>query len=172
MDLVNLIRTIPDFPSPGILFRDITPLLSNAEALAEAARLMSEPFKHKQITHVVGVEARGFIFGALVAKNLNSGFVPVRKKGSLPAETLSAQYELEYGTATLEIHKDAFVGNEAPKVILVDDVLATGGTAGAGIDLARKAGATVIGATFLVELTELGGRSRLRDLQIESVIRF
>lgn len=167
------IRSIPDFPAPGILFRDITPLLADANALRDAARRMAQPFQQAGITHVVGVEARGFILGALVADNLGAGFVPVRKEGKLPYETISAQYELEYGTATLEIHKDAFSGRDEPAtVLLVDDVLATGGTASAGIDLARRAGANVAGASFLMELTELNGRSRLQGLQVATIIKY
>lgn len=171
-ELADYIRSIPDFPAPGILFRDITPLLANAELLARAAELMAEPFRQDHVTHVVGVEARGFIFGALVARNLGAGFVPIRKQGKLPFATIGAEYNLEYGTAVLEIHRDAFANHSSPKVLLVDDVLATGGTAKAGIDLARQAGATVVGASFLVELTALQGRSRLHGVPVAAVIQY
>jgi len=171
-ELARYIRTIPDFPVEGILFRDITPLLAEPEALQRAARELAEPFRDAGVTHVVGVEARGFIVGALVAAQLDAGFVPVRKRGRLPYRTISRAYQLEYGEAVLEIHEDAFANRDVARALFVDDVLATGGTAAASMDLTRRAGATVVGASFLIELTDLGGRARIDDVQVHALIRF
>ena len=174
-DLTRFIRNIPDFPVPGVLFRDITPLLAEPVALHEAVVRMADPFRGCGVTDVVGVEARGFVFGVLVAQQLTAGFVPIRKAGKLPAATIRNEYELEYGRASLEIHRDAFAARPEPAVLLVDDVLATGGTAVAAIDLVRRAGGRVVGASFLVELVELGGRQRLEadaELTVASLIRY
>jgi len=150
--LVNLkthIRSIADFPKPGIMFRDITPLLANADLMPEAIRRMAEPYKPGDVDVVVGAESRGFIFGAAIAIALKAGFVPIRKKGKLPAATLSATYELEYGTDSIEMHSDAI--RKGARVLLVDDLLATGGTMTAACELVEKAGGKVVGIEFLIE---------------------
>jgi adenine phosphoribosyltransferase len=169
-DLRAKIREIPDFPKPGILFYDITTLLKDAGAFKESIDLMLEPFRDKQIDLVVGMESRGFIFSAPMATELNAGFVPVRKLGKLPAETASVEYALEYGTNTLEIHKDAIQPGQ--KVLIVDDLLATGGTVLGTIELVKMLKAEVVGLGFLVELLFLKGRERLSDYFIHSVIQY
>jgi adenine phosphoribosyltransferase len=169
-DLRAKIREIPDFPKPGILFYDITTLLKDAGAFKESIDLMLEPFRDKQIDLVVGMESRGFIFSAPMAIELNAGFVPVRKLGKLPAETARVEYALEYGTNTLEIHKDAIQPGQ--KVLIVDDLLATGGTVLGTIDLVKMLKAEVVGLGFLVELLFLKGRERLSDYFIHSVIQY
>jgi len=170
LDLAHFIRDIPDWPKEGILFRDITPLLANPQALRSAVEAMCVPYQDAGITDVVAVEARGFIFGTAVAAQLNAGFVPVRKKGKLPSETESITYDLEYGTDTLEIHRDA-VTPEA-KVLMVDDLLATGGTMKAACDLIEKVGGNIAGITCLIELTDLGGRKKLAPHGIHTVISY
>ena len=169
-DLRAKIREIPDFPKPGILFYDITTLLKDAGAFRESIQLMLEPFKDKKIDAVVGMESRGFIFSAPMAIELNAGFVPVRKLGKLPAETASVEYALEYGTNTLEIHKDALQPGQ--QVLIVDDLLATGGTVLGTIDLVKTLKADVVGLAFLVELLFLKGRERLGDHLTHSVIKY
>jgi adenine phosphoribosyltransferase len=169
-DLRAKIREIPDFPKPGILFYDITTLLKDAGAFKESIELMIEPFRDKQIDAVVGMESRGFIFSAPMAIELGAGFVPVRKLGKLPAETASVEYALEYGTNTLEIHKDALQPGQ--KVLIVDDLLATGGTVLGTIDLVKTLKAEVVGLGFLVELLFLKGRERLSDYFIQSVVQY
>ncbi|MEO6349660.1 MAG: adenine phosphoribosyltransferase [Candidatus Limnocylindrales bacterium] len=169
-DLRAKIREIPDFPKPGILFYDITTLLKDADAFKESIQLMIEPFRDKQIDAVVGMESRGFIFSAPMAIELGAGFVPVRKLGKLPAETASVEYALEYGTNTLEIHKDALQPGQ--KVLIVDDLLATGGTVLGTIDLVKTLKAEVVGLGFLVELLFLKGRERLSDYFIHSVVQY
>lgn len=164
MNLKDTIRTIPDFPKPGIMFRDITTLMTNRRAFAEAVIRLSAPYQDAFVDNVVGIEARGFVFGAAVAFELNSGFVPVRKKGKLPFDTYEQDYELEYGTDVLELHADAVRGQE--KVLLIDDLIATGGTAEAAIKVLRKAGAHVIGAAFVIDLPDLGGRKRLEQMGV------
>jgi adenine phosphoribosyltransferase len=170
--LLALVRDIPDFPRPGIVFKDITPLLADAAAFGEATARMTEPFRDAGITKVVAVEARGFILGGPVAQELGVGLVPVRKPGKLPWDTHAHTYELEYGTDALEIHRDALTTGD--RVLVVDDVLATGGTAGAACRLVDRFDAAVAGISFLLELGFLGGRARLADLgyekDIESVI--
>jgi len=168
--LKSIIRDIPDFPTPGILFRDITPLLQDARAFRVALEGMAEPFKHAGIEQVVGVESRGFIFGAPLALLLNAGFVPVRKFGKLPAETIHVEYALEYGSNTVEIHTDAI--RPGQKVLVVDDLLATGGTVAAALDLVQRLGGAVLGIAFLVELTALQGRQRLAEQNIFSLIQY
>lgn len=170
LDLKNYIRDIPDFPKPGILFRDITPLLADRQALAAAIYELGGPYHNQAIDAVVAVEARGFIFGAAVARELNAGFIPVRKKGKLPWHTAAVTYGLEYGTDTIEIHTDAL--KAGARVLMIDDLLATGGTMAASCQLAEKLGAKVIGLTFLVELTGLGGREKLKKYPIHSVIQY
>ncbi len=153
------IRDIPDFPQPGVVFKDLTPLLSHPQAFASAVKAVALPFETAGITKVVGIEARGFIVAAPVAVILGAGFVPVRKQGKLPWETEQATYELEYGTDTLEVHADAVTPGD--RVLVVDDVIATGGTAAATIELVQRLGGVVVGLGFLVELMFLGGRERL-----------
>ena len=164
------IREVPDFPKPGILFYDITTLLKDADAFAEAIELMNEPFKDEGIDLVVGMESRGFIFSAPMALHLRAGFVPVRKLGKLPAETISVEYELEYGTNTLEVHRDAI--RPGQRVLIVDDLLATGGTVLGTIDLVKQLKGEVVGLSFLVELGFLKGRERLSGYPINSVISY
>lgn len=164
MNLKDTIRTIPDFPKPGIMFRDITTLMTNRRALAEAVIQLSAPFQDSLVDNVAGIEARGFVFGAAAAYELNAGFVPIRKKGKLPFKTYEQEYQLEYGKDVLEMHADAIRGQE--KVLLVDDLIATGGTAAAAIKILRQAGANVIGAAFVVDLPDLGGRKRIEALGV------
>ena len=162
------IRDVPDFPSPGILFRDVTPLLASPDAFADAARAMAEPFRAARPDKVLGIEARGFLFGTALARELHVGIVPARKPGKLPRATESMSYGLEYGKDRLEIHADAFGVGE--RVLIVDDVLATGGTAKAAADLAEKLGANVVGVSVFIELGALGGRARLDGWPAHSVL--
>jgi adenine phosphoribosyltransferase len=164
--LRSLIRDIPDFPTPGILFRDITPLLADADAFADAVSLMAAPYA--EIDHVVCIESRGFIFGAPIAYRLGAGIVPVRKAGKLPFETFVAEYALEYGQNTVEVHQDAIKPGE--RVIIVDDLLATGGTIEAAIRLVEHFGASLAGIEVLIELEALGGRERLSGHPVRSQI--
>ncbi len=157
--LYGLVREIPDFPKPGILFKDITPILLDSRALGEAVDAIVAPFRQGGITKVVAVESRGFVLGAPAALVLNAGLVLVRKPGKLPAATRRAEYKLEYGIDALEVHLDALTA--ADRVLIVDDVLATGGTAAATAQLVEASGATIVGLSFLIELTDLGGRARL-----------
>ncbi len=170
MNLARHIRDIPDWPKPGILFRDITPLLAHPQALHAAVEAMCAPYVGKGIAHVAAVEARGFIFGTAVAAQLNAGFVPIRKKGKLPFDTESITYDLEYGTDTLEIHRDAVPAGA--KVLMVDDLLATGGTMKAACDLIEKVKGDIVGITCLIELTDLQGRQRLAPHEIHTVISY
>ncbi len=167
-DLKTFVRDVPDFPSPGILFRDITPLLASPLAFQHAVHEMSRPFREARPQKVFGIEARGFMFGAAVARELRVGFVPLRKPGKLPRETLKVSYGLEYGKDSLEIHKDACEAGE--RVLIIDDVLATGGTAQAAGQLADQLGAEVVGLSFFIELAQLNGRSRLPERNIHSVL--
>jgi adenine phosphoribosyltransferase len=169
-DLRAKIREVPDFPKPGILFYDITTLLKDREAYREAIQLMLAPFKAEPPDIVVGMESRGFIFSAPMAYELGAGLVPVRKLGKLPAETLSVEYALEYGSNTLEIHRDAIEAGQ--KVLIVDDLLATGGTVQGTIELVERLEGVVAGLAFLVELEFLHGRERLDGRRVESVIRY
>lgn len=171
MDTIKqLIRDIPDFPKPGILFKDLTPLLRDPSALRLCAELLSAPFSKQNITAVLGMEARGFIFGTLVAQQLGVGFVPLRKPGKLPAAIFEEDYALEYGSATLAMHQDALAPHD--RVLIVDDLLATGGTADASVRLARRAGAQVVGCSFVVELDFLSGREALDVKKIHSLVHF
>ncbi len=170
LDLKTFIRDIPDFPKPGILFRDITPLLSNPAAFRECIRRMAEQFRDSGVTAVLAAEARGFIFAAPLALELNARFIPVRKPGKLPFETRSLRYELEYGTDTLEMHTDA-VG-PGDRVLLVDDLLATGGTILACLQLAQHSGADVVGCAFAIELAFLNGALRLAPVPCFSVMSY
>ena len=169
MDLEALIRDIPDFPKEGILFRDITPLLAQPEALKEVIDRFVVRFAGHRVHKVIGVESRGFMFAAPLAMRLGAGFVPVRKPGKLPAATISRDYDLEYGSATLEIHRDAI--QQGDRVLVVDDLLATGGTLAAAVGLARDLGGEVIGIGIVIELMALEGRRHLDDLPIESLVR-
>ena len=162
--LKALVRTIPDYPKPGIMFRDVTSLISHGEGFRATINNMAEPFFEKGIEAVVGIEARGFILGGAIADKLGVGFVPVRKKGKLPHATISQTYELEYGTDELEIHKDAL--DEGEKVLIVDDLIATGGTLEAATKLIRTLGANIIGAAFIVDLPDLGGAQKVEALGI------
>lgn len=164
-----LIRDVPDFPSPGIVFKDITPLLADPGAFHEAIDLMAQPWSGDGITHVVGIEARGFILGSPLALRLDAGFVPMRKPGRLPSATMRREYALEYGTDALEVHADAFATGD--RVLVVDDVLATGGTGSAAIALVSMLGAEVAGFGVLVELEFLEGRERI-PVATEAVIRY
>jgi len=164
------IREVPDFPKPGILFYDITTLIKQPKPFAEAIDLMVAPFKDTKVDVVVGMESRGFIFSAPMAIALGAGFVPVRKLGKLPGETISVEYALEYGTNTLEIHKDAIGAGQ--RVLVVDDLLATGGTVLGTIELIRQLKAEIVGLSFLVELLFLKGRDRLSDHDIHSIVQY
>ena len=164
------IRQIPDFPKPGILFYDITTLLCDAKGFRDTVDALAAPYMGEDIDQVIGIESRGFILGAAVANALGCGFVPIRKPGKLPSKTHSENYNLEYGTDALEIHQDAC--GDQQRILIVDDVLATGGTAKAAIDLTRRAGGKIIGAAFLIELDFLNGRSKLPGEPVYSVLRY
>jgi adenine phosphoribosyltransferase len=170
MDLTRHIRPIPDFPKPGILFRDITPLLADAAAFAYAIDALAEPWRTAGIDVIAAVEARGFLFAGPLALALDAGVVPVRKPGKLPADTIAHEYDLEYGRDRLEMHRDVLAAGA--KVLVVDDVLATGGTAAACVKLIEAGGGVVVGTSFLVEIAPLGGRERLVPHRVESVIRY
>jgi adenine phosphoribosyltransferase len=166
----DLIRDIPDFPKPGIVFKDITPLLGDAEGFALAIDAMSDAFASQQVSKVIGIEARGFIFAAPVAHRLGAGFIPVRKRGKLPWNIEGEEYELEYGTDLLEIHADAVQAGE--RILVVDDVLATGGTAAATTRLVERLGGKVVGLAFIIELGFLGGRARLPGRSLASLVTY
>ena len=170
IDLKDCIRDIPDFPKPGIIFKDISTLLKNNQALRQSIDVIAEQFKDKKIEQVVGVESRGFIFGATLAYKLGAGFVPIRKKGKLPYKTQSITYQLEYGSDTLEIHEDAL--KPGTRVLVVDDLLATGGTVKAVTDLLKTQQAEIVGVAFLVELKFLGGLQKLKGFPVYSVIQY
>ena len=165
MDLAKIIRTIPDYPKPGVMFRDITTLLGDARAFRRAVDELVQPFAGMKIDKVAGLEARGFILGGAVAHQLSAGFVPLRKKGKLPHQTRAVEYALEYGSDSMEMHLDAVRAGE--KVLLVDDLIATGGTALAAVQLLREADAEIMGAVFVVDLPELGGADRLRAAAVK-----
>jgi adenine phosphoribosyltransferase len=165
LDLKSLVRSIPDYPKKGILFRDITTLIEHPEGFRESVERLAVAHRDKGITHVAGIEARGFIFGAGVAIAMGVGFVPIRKKGKLPGETIGQNYALEYGADTIEIHADVLEAGD--KVLLVDDLIATGGTAHAAVSLMRRTGATVEHAGFVIDLFDLGGAEKLRHMGVE-----
>ncbi|HET6381011.1 MAG TPA: adenine phosphoribosyltransferase [candidate division Zixibacteria bacterium] len=169
-DLRARIREVPDFPKPGILFYDITTLLKDAAAFADVIDRMADAVKDEKIDLVVGMESRGFIFAAPLAYKLGAGFVPVRKLGKLPAETIEVEYDLEYGTATLEVHRDAI--QEGQRVLIVDDLLATGGTVLGTIELVQRLGGQIAGLSFMVELTALNGREKLSDFTIHTLLTY
>ena len=172
IDLKSLVRTIPDYPKKGIMFRDITTLIEDPEGFREGIERIASNHRGLGITHVAGIEARGFIFGAGVAISLGVGFIPVRKSGKLPGETIGQNYALEYGVDTIEIHAD--VVNEDHHVLLVDDLIATGGTAIAAVNLLRRTGATLNHAAFVIDLPEIGGADKLREkgVVVDSLISF
>ncbi len=166
MDLKDAIRTIPDYPKPGVMFRDITTLLGNPRALRVAIDRLVEPYVGAGIDKVAGIEARGFVLGGAVAHQLAVGFAPVRKKGKPPWRTLRQEYQLEYGVDSVEMHEDALAAGE--KVLIIDDLIATGGTALAAVKLIEGLGATVVGASFVIDLPELGGMRKLRELGLQA----
>ena len=170
IDLRQYIRDIPNWPKEGILFRDITPLLANPKAFSAAVEVLYKDFKQVDIDYVAAVEARGFIFGAAVAGKLGVGFIPIRKKGKLPSKTESVTYDLEYGVDTLEVHSDAI--EAGAKVLMVDDLLATGGTMAAACKLMEKIGGQIVSIVFLIELTSLAGRDKLTDYDIKTIISY
>lgn len=169
-ELQELIRSIPDFPKKGILFRDITTLLQNGREFRRAIDILAEHYKGKKIDQIVAVESRGFIIASPLAYKLNAGIIPVRKKGKLPYKTVEATYELEYGTDTLEMHADAF--QPGANILIVDDLLATGGTAKATVDLVEKLKGKVVGICFLIELTDLKGIKKLKGYEVLSIIKY
>ena len=168
--LKKLIRHVPDYPKPGILFYDITTLLKDSEGFRQALDAMVEPYGDKAIDVVVGIESRGFIFGAAIADRLGCAFVPVRKPGKLPGDTVTATYDLEYGTDSLEIHRDAIGAGQ--QTLIVDDLLATGGTASATVSLVKQCGAEVVGVSLLIDLDELNGRSKLEGEEVTTVLHY
>jgi adenine phosphoribosyltransferase len=163
-NLKRLIRTIPDYPKPGIMFRDITTLLGDSQGLKAAIARLAEPYRTEPVDAVAGIEARGFILGGAVADRLGCGFVPIRKKGKLPWKTIGQEYTLEYGVDTIEIHEDAIKPGQ--RILIVDDLIATGGTAEAAVKLVRRSGGSIVGAAFVIDLPEIGGAKLLRDLGI------
>ena len=167
--LKSKIRTIDDFPKPGIAFKDITPLLNNPDTLELTSQLLARPYRHDRIDYVVGLESRGFLFGTNLSQDLHAGFIPIRKPGKLPADTISATYSLEYGEDRIEMHTDALP--KGAKVIIHDDLIATGGSAAAATELVRKLGGLVVGYSFIIELEELNGRKNLpNDIRYEVLI--
>ncbi len=169
IDLGDFIRDIPDFPRKGIIFKDITPLLLDPVALDEAVLQLAKPYRDAGIEIVVGIESRGFIFGPAVAREIGAGFVPVRKPGKLPHKTVSREYALEYGTDAIEMHADAIAAGD--KVLMLDDLLATGGTMAAACEMVEDLGGDIAGVAFLIELCFLNGRDKLTDYEIHSLIR-
>ena len=167
--LAKILRDIHDFPKPGIVFKDITPLLADPAALSLAVEFLTQPFRDKHVDLVVGAESRGFIFGTAVARNLSAGFVPIRKPGKLPYKTKRVEYMLEYGSDAMEIHEDAI--NRGDKVLMIDDLLATGGTMAACCELVKSLGGEIVGVAFLIELTFLKGREKFGGMPVHSVIR-
>ena len=165
-DLKSLIRTIPDYPKPGIMFRDVTTLLGDGPGFKATVAQMAEPYRNLPVHAVAGIEARGFILGGAIADRLGCGFIPIRKKGKLPWKTLAQDYELEYGTDTIEIHADAI--HKGQRILIVDDLIATGGTAEAAAKLIVRAGGEIVGAAFIIDLPELGGVKRLLAAGVES----
>lgn len=167
----GMIRDIPDFPKPGILFKDITTALKDADTLKKMIDFITETFKNDKIDYIIGLESRGFIFGMPVAYKLDAGFIPVRKPNKLPAKTIKETYTLEYGTDSLEIHEDAV--KKGDRVLIVDDLLATGGTAAAACNLVTKTGAEIVGCAFVIELNDLKGRDKLpKDCKIVSMVQY
>lgn len=170
MNLKDTIRTIPDWPMKGIMFRDITTLMQNPEAFRESCDLLAARYKGMKIDKIAGIDARGFVFGSVLAYQLNIGFIPVRKKGKLPFKTITESYSLEYGTNEIELHEDAVSKGE--KVLIIDDLIATGGTVNAAIKLIEKLGGVVAECAFVVELPDLHGREKLKGYQVFSLVQF
>lgn len=172
MDLKGLVRTIPDHPKPGIMFRDVTTLMADAQGFKAAIARLAEPYRTEPVDLVAGIEARGFILAGAIADRLGTGFVPIRKKGKLPWKTIGQEYALEYGTDTVEMHEDALARGK--RVLLVDDLIATGGTAAAGIKLLQRLGGEIVGAAFIIDLPELGGADLLRknSVAVHSLMAF
>lgn len=170
MDFKSFIRDVPNFPKEGVIFKDITLLLQNPEMLKQTAEALAQLLSDQKIDKVVGMESRGFIFGPILASKLNAGFVPIRKPGKLPSTTLSETYDLEYGTDTLEIHTDSITKGD--RVLIHDDVLATGGTASAACKLVEKLGGTIVQCNFLIELSFLEGVSKIADYQVKSLLTY
>ena len=168
--VIKAVRDIPDFPVKGVIFKDITPLLSDMVLYSKIIDTIVNQYKDKNITKIAGLESRGFLFGISIAQKLNIPFVPIRKKGKLPYKTVSTTYSLEYGTATIEMHIDAV--NENDNVLIVDDLLATGGTAYAAVELVKKLKANVIGCAFVIELTFLNGKEKLKDIPYSSIVQY
>ena len=164
------IRSVPDYPKKGILFRDVTPLFKDAEAFGTCIAEIAKRFSKDNVQYVAGIEARGFIVGGAVAEALHAGFVPIRKKGKLPYKKISVEYDLEYGKETMEIHEDAV--EKGSRVLIIDDLLATGGTANASAELLRKLGAEIVGFVFIVELTDLNGKQKLNGSRMESLVKY
>lgn len=169
-DIRDIIRSVPDFPKPGVIFRDVTPLLGNARLFGASLDLLLEGYSKNNVDVIAGVDSRGFIFGAAAAARADLPFVPIRKKNKLPWRTFEESYELEYGVDTLAIHQDAF--RPGSKVLLVDDLMATGGTALASLKLIHRCGAKLVGCSFLIELVDLGGSAKLKDVPIRSLIQY
>lgn len=165
-DLAYLIRTIPDYPKPGIMFRDVTTLFADPKGFKRAIKEMARPFEDAKVSAVAGIEARGFILGGAIADRLECGFIPIRKKGKLPWKTIGQEYTLEYGVDAIEIHEDAIQTGQ--RILIVDDLIATGGTAEAAAKLVKRTGGIVVGATFIIDLPELGGVKRLKSHGIDS----
>ncbi len=165
----ELLREFPDFPEEGILFKDITPILQNIDAFNEVIEIFVEHYRDYKFKYVAAIEARGFLLGPILSRELNRGFIPIRKPGKLPGDKISATYELEYGDNTLEIHRDAL--EKGDRILLIDDLLATGGTSGAAINLIERLGGVVAGAGYLIELVDLQGRENLHDYDVFSIIK-
>jgi len=170
MNLKHTVRSISGWPIEGVIFRDLTTLMKDPEALRESCDILYDRYKGQEVDHIVGIDARGFVFGAVLAYKLGIGFIPVRKKGKLPAETIEESYSLEYGSGTLEIHKDGL--QEGQRVVIVDDLIATGGTIGATVKLVRKLGAEIVECAFLIELPDLKGRDQLGDCDMFAIMDF
>lgn len=170
MDLKSTVRSIADWPIKGVIFRDLTTLMKDPKALKESCDILYERYKDQKIDKIVGIDARGFVFGAVLAYKLGIGFIPVRKKGKLPADCFEEEYSLEYGAGTLEIHRDGI--SEGERVVIVDDLIATGGTAGATAKLVKKLGAEIIECAFLIELPDLKGREQLKGCEIFAMMEF
>lgn len=170
MDLKKCVRSIVDWPIPGVIFRDLTTLMSDPDAFRQTCDIFYERYRDKRIDKIVGIDARGFVFGAVLAYQLGIGFVPVRKKGKLPHETIEEVYTLEYGSGTMEIHKDAIL--EGEKVVIIDDLIATGGTIGATVKLVKKLGGDILECAFIIELPDLKGRAQIKDCAIFALMEF
>ena len=169
MELKNYIRNIPDFPKDGIMFKDITPLLKDKDAFNESIELIKKQYSDIEIDYIVGIEARGFIVGTPLALAMNKGFIPIRKTGKLPSEVVTASYDLEYGSNELELHRDAI--DEGDKILIVDDLLATGGTVKAACDLIEELDGDIVSVAFLLELEELNGRDKLKEYDVFSLLK-